>query len=339
VVLFVWLEDAYFDVDGYLNFLAVGLAKSEQKENQQTSINIHTKTLKETITPQNRTTTSGRHQHTSIKSDQRKPGIRREGDNLAFVIGNGRTGTNWLGSILLSHSNVTGANERQPEFSLVTNLALRIPLLDSKQYSQQLNKVINQYRSRSESTRTQTRMLYHSDKSHPSIWFAQDLLRNFPGAKFLGIERCVYPTVASCVRHHGVSAWFRHQDLLSTPNAFLGITQSNLQMFPVFPLHVQCALRWASHQQQYQHLVPTLRDSFFLTDYRQLALHQTEELQRLQDFLGLAAPFHQPPVPHYDPIKWKTSITHQQRIQIDEELEQSGWPQSFVQKYCHPSEL
>jgi hypothetical protein len=195
VVLFVCLEDAYFDANGYFNFLAEGFAKSEQKENQQTSININTKTLKETITPQNRTTTSGRHQHTNTSI-----GIRREGDNLAFVIGNGRTGTNWLGSILLSHSNVTGANERQPEFSLVTNLALRMPLLDSKQYSQQLNKVINQYRSRSESTRTQTRMLYHSDKSHPSIWFAQDLLRNFWGLR----DACIQPLQVAFVTMESV---------------------------------------------------------------------------------------------------------------------------------------
>lgn len=262
------------------------------------------------------------------------------GKNLVFVIGNGRTGTNWLGDILLSHHEIIGKNERQPEFGMVTDLAVRLPLTNKTEQAQKLLSIAKQYRKRSIEAKRYNKT-YHSDKSHPALFFAPELQSIFPDARFVGVNRCVYPTVASCVKHRGVSGWFKQEALLKSPNKFLGITQENLNSFSDFPAHVQCALRWASHQLEYKRVYPMLNQdasTFLLLDYRMMHLEPKESLAKLQHFLGLQTQFNEAPSGHeFDPIKWKKSISGQQRREIDLELRKMGY-YHLVLSYCHETE-
>jgi hypothetical protein len=267
---------------------------------------------------------------------------KKEGDNLAFVIGNGRTGTNWLGDTLLSHPMITGKNERKPEFSLVTYLAVHLPLLNNKGYEHNFGAVVRQYRRRSQETRVSGKA-YHSDKSHPALFFAPRLQEKFPAARFLGMNRCVYPTVASCMRHEGVSDWFKHKELLKVPNKFLGTTEENLPRYKHIPHHVRCALRWVSHQLEYEQVEPILNSkghNFLLLDYRIMLLNPSKELAKLQSFLGFAeTPFDQAPQGHiFDPVSWKKKLTKDMRNDIDRELDNMGLTR-LLTTYCHESEL
>ena len=247
---------------------------------------------------------------------QKKEKEKEAGHNLIFLVGNGQTGTNWLGQIVLSHPNITGQNERLPEFQLVTQLGVHKPVYDTQEYQSKLNRVVQQYQLRSSQTTATKEYRYHSDKSHPGLWIAEDLRRAFPAAKFVGIHRCVYPTVASCIQHKGVSNWFQHpeQFVRNHLSPFLGVTDRNYDRFSGLPLHVQCALRWASHQQEYERLESesiwgkTTDSSLLLMDYRSLALNPSRELNKLQEFLRLDRPFHRAPASHYDPRKWKATI-------------------------------
>jgi hypothetical protein len=267
---------------------------------------------------------------------------KREGDNLAFVIGNGRTGTNWLGDTLLSHPMITGKNEREPEFRQVTSLAVHLPLFKNKGFEDNFGAVVRQYRRRSQETRVSGKA-YHSDKSHPALFFAPQLQEEFPAARFLGMNRCVYPTVASCMRHEGVSNWFKQKELLEAPNKFLGTTEENLPRYEHIPHHVRCALRWASHQLEYEQVEPILNSkghNFLLLDYRKMSLNPSEALGKLQSFLGFAeTPFAQAPEGHiFDPVSWKKKLTTDMQNDIDRELDKMGLTR-LVTTYCHQSEL
>lgn len=265
------------------------------------------------------------------------------GDNLVWVVGNGRTGTNFLGDILLSHSQIGGKNERKPEFNLVTHLAVHQPVLPQSERDSELEQIIQQYRIRSKETYDSSTLRYHSDKSHPALFLAQELHAAFPQARMIGSNRCVYPTVASCMLHEGVSAWFQKADLFRKPNKFLGLTKENAQVYKRYPLHVQCAMRWASHQLEYERVLPLLNTetetNLVVFEYRQWLLNPEQELKRLQAFLNLELPFSKPPQGHvFNATSWQSKITAQQKATIDKEFHRLGYDR-LITTYCHESEL
>eukprot|EP00581_Thalassiosira_minuscula_P008824 CAMPEP_0183704982 /NCGR_PEP_ID=MMETSP0737-20130205/2182_1 /TAXON_ID=385413 /ORGANISM="Thalassiosira miniscula, Strain CCMP1093" /LENGTH=356 /DNA_ID=CAMNT_0025932027 /DNA_START=38 /DNA_END=1106 /DNA_ORIENTATION=- len=261
------------------------------------------------------------------------------GENLVWVVGNGRTGTNFLGEILLSHSEIGGENERKPEFTLVTNMAVRGPSFDEPKRQEHLKRIVSQYKNRSEETYSNPDLKYHSDKSHPALFFAEDLHEALPKARMVGMNRCVYPTVASCVRHEGVRRWFRVIGL-DKPNPFLGVTEENLEGFSKYSLPVQCAMRWATHQLEYERVVPLVDpESLMIMDYRDLLLDPESSLRELQDFLGLDVPFDNAPEGHpWDPLSHKAKISVEDRLAIDTEFHKLGYDR-LIQQYCHPTEL
>lgn len=288
-------------------------------------------------------------QHNNNYNARTNGGRNDDGHNLALIIGNGRTGTNWLGDILLRHVNVTGANERKPEFQLVTKLAVSMPLLDDETFDRQFQAVVQQYKLRSQETAqlAPSTKLYHSDKSHPALFFGKRLRDALPAARFIGINRCVYPTVASCVRHPGVRAWFTKRHLWQRPNKFLGLTPRHLTNYTQLSVHVQCALRWASHQLEYERFQTQLNfdnvdssseNALLMMDYRMLSLNPQAELQRLQHFLQLPTAFGDADGHAFDGQAWKTKMTPAQRQEIDTELQEMGFSR-LVTTYCHASEL
>ena len=280
---------------------------------------------------------------TDTTATKYQPNKANSGDNLVWVIGNGRTGTNFLGEILLSHDQIGGKNERQPEFNMIKDFVVSKPLLTPDEQQGKLDQIIRQYQRRSNEIDLDSSLLYHSDKSHPALFIADELHKAFPMARMVGINRCVFPTVASCMRHGGVSAWFSIPKFREKPNPFLGVTHDNIDLFSNYSLPVQCAMRWATHQLAYERMLPILnkdeKKNLLMFNYRDVLLDIGGSLQTLQHFLDLGVPFDNTPKEHvFDPLSYKTKIRKQDEVQIYTEFQRFGYS-PLIHKYCHPSEL
>ena len=153
------------------------------------------------------------------------------------------------------------------------------------------------------------------DKSHPNIWLAEHLLQAFPNALFLGIERNPFATVASMLRHGGVSAWHRRWRDFPIPNRFLGITTDLANRYDELTLPQQCAYRWLAHHRRLNELRRTMTDRLCVIQYEHLANETKESMEQLQTFLKLPSPIAEPVVASDSLHKWKRQLT---RNQIDE---------------------
>lgn len=138
-----------------------------------------------------------------------------------FVIGTGRSDTHWLGYSPGNHPEVRATVEAQPMFSLSTKMALNLTL-----EVELFGRLVAAYNP-------------HLNY----IWTAEKLKKVFPKSLFVGIERNPYATVASMMKHKGVSAWHGRWREFPIPNRFLGITPELEDVYDNLPLASQCALR------------------------------------------------------------------------------------------------
>ena len=232
-------------------------------------------------------------------------------DNLnvrpVFVIGTGRSGTHWLGYSLGDHPEVQATIEVHPMFMLSTRMALN-PSLEDELFG----KLVRVY----------CRQIFRSapklylDKSHPNIWIAEKLLRAFPRALFVAIERNPYATVSSMMKHEAVSAWHKRWREFPIPNRFLGITEEIAKTYDSIPFPSQCAIRWVAHRDRIRQLRGILGDQLLVISYETFAHETRRIIQELQEFLGLAAPIPIPNVRTESLDKWKAHLTDQQVHEI-----------------------
>jgi hypothetical protein len=224
-----------------------------------------------------------------------------------FVIGTGRSGTHWLGESLGDHFEIRATVERQPMFDLATKMALN-PSLEKTLFE----KLIRAYKW--QLLKSAPRL--YLDKSHPNIWLAEKLKATFRSALFIGIERNPYATIASMLKHDGVSAWHTRWREFPIPNRFLGITPELAKRYDAIPRAAQCAIRWLAHRDRMNALRLTLGSSLMVISYETFADNTQQTIRDLQHFLGLRAPI---PVPHVrrDSLrKWPTQLTADEIRQI-----------------------
>lgn len=229
-----------------------------------------------------------------------------------FVLGSGRSGTHWLGHILDSHPSISAAIEDPRFFRPVVDMAL-----DPRQRATQFGSLVDSYRGEAESVRPQL----FADKSHPNIWLAEDLARELPEAMFLGIERSVYGSVASMLKHSGVLSWHDRWREFPVPNAFLGIDVKEQEQYDDLSDVEKCVLRWVSHRGQMRHLRGVLRDRLLVVQYEELITEPMAHTAKMEYFLGLDEPF--PPVsPAVGSLdRWRSELTATQIREIDAALQ------------------
>lgn len=224
-----------------------------------------------------------------------------------FVIGTGRSGTHWLGYSLVNHPEVRATVEVQPMFSLSTRIALN-PTLEGKLFG----RLVAAYRW--QLLKSSPRLFL--DKSHPNIWIAEKLKGAFPKSLFVAIERNPYATVASMMKHRGVSAWHKRWREFPIPNRFLGITPELADTYDTIPFASQCAMRWVAHHEKINELRNTLDSDLLVISY-ELFAHDTEKtVNELQQFLGLHNPIPIPDVKTDSLDKWKGQLSDEEVIQI-----------------------
>lgn len=231
-----------------------------------------------------------------------------------FVLGTGRSGTHWIGWILEAHPDIHVNVEKPPIFPWVTQMAL-----DPKQRPSLLPKVIRQY------------MIEHAlvapkqfvDKSHPNLWLARDLAEAFPEARFVGVRRSVYGTVASMLKHEGVMRWIHNWKRFPVPNQFLGIGEDDIATYEDRSLAARCAMRWLSHSRELDALTSALGDKYIVVDYENLQKDTEAELYALSVFLDLKSPLPIPNVKRESLDRWQNDLSKEQIADIETVLESS----------------
>ena len=223
-----------------------------------------------------------------------------EAGGVIFVMGCGRSGTHWLGHILNSHPDIRATIEQPEIFGCVTQMAMRPP-----QRWALMPGLVKTYRR--ECARTSER--YYADKSHPSMWIAEYLADAIPTARFIGIERDPYQTVASMLTHRYVSDWPRRWREFPVPNRFLGIDSENAATYETLTPAQQHSLRWLSHHQRLDELQGVLGNRLHLVQYSDLQDHTERSLARLQAFLRLETGFPAPEIRKESVGKWRTVLS------------------------------
>lgn len=226
-----------------------------------------------------------------------------------FVIGTGRSGTHWLGYSLGSHPEVLATVEGRPMFGLSTRMALN-PTLEGKLFW----RLVMAYKL--QLLRAAPRL--YVDKSHPNIWIAEKLQKAFPQALFVGIERNPYATVASMMKHGGVSAWHRRWREFPIPNRFLGITHEIADTYDSIPFASQCAMRWLAHHRRMNELKSALGDALLLITYESFTQNTEHTIHGLKQFLGLHQALPIPEVKTESLNKWKSQLSDAELVDIQD---------------------
>lgn len=195
-----------------------------------------------------------------------------------FVIGTGRSGTHCLASVLGSHPDMRATVEEEPIFRWSVAMAVN-PACEAQLFG----KLVAEYSSQL----ARSAPKHYLDKSHANIWIAEQLLAVFPRARFVGVQRHPYATVASMLRHRAVSHWHRDWKSLPVPNRFLGITRELSKVYESMPMAARCALRWKCHYEQMQVLQAKLGSALAVIWYESLVNRTELVIRMLEQFLHL----------------------------------------------------
>lgn len=198
--------------------------------------------------------------------------LKRKGDpRLAIVAGVGRSGTHFLGRFFQGDRRINLVQESKSTYGRLKDLATSSSFDQSK-----YDKLVRKYHSLSRSSRLVV------DKSHPSIWFVEQLKRDLPFVKFIATMRDPLQVVNSMLNHPGVLRWYEVLDL-TQPLPFLGIDSSNVAGFADLPLYEKCVWKWISHARKIRELEARYPDSFRVYQFHDLV---TDPEGRYQDLCG-----------------------------------------------------
>ncbi|MEQ8924215.1 MAG: sulfotransferase [Fulvivirga sp.] len=250
----------------------------------------------------------------------------RKQNSPVFIIGTGRSGTHWLAHTFESSDEIICTIEKSPMFELSKYISL-----NQENENKAYIKLVNAYKF--EIAKASSKI--YLDKSHPNIWIAERLKKSFSQAMFIGIERNVYATVASMLKHERVLSWHSTWSDYSIPNRFLGITIEIAKIYSNMSLASKCALRWLSHKIRMNKLKENLGVSIKVIAFEELASKTPVVVNELQEFLGLQNPLKAPEVQSDSVEKWKRQLSDLHVSQIDSvikgystilsEMEENRW--------------
>nr|WP_321233428.1 sulfotransferase [uncultured Psychroserpens sp.] len=234
--------------------------------------------------------------------------------NLIFIIGSGRSGTHLLGRTFENSPEVDAFIEDDRFFEPITNIAVGL----NKNRSN-FNDILKQYKKVFNKSEKQ----YILEKTHPNIWFVEDILKVFPEAKFIGIKRNVFSTVSSMLNHKGVLSWY-HKLPLDQPNTFLGITESNKDYFEELPLESKCTIRCLAHMNRLEYLNKKFPNSVELVSYEDFYDDYDDLMQRIKKFLNLDFNLNSEPLNPSGKDKWKSNLSEEQIRNIELIIQESN---------------
>lgn len=229
---------------------------------------------------------------------------------LIFVIGSGRSGTHLLGRTVGDIGQVEAFIEDPKLFRKVTRVAV-----NPNRSKIEVNKILKLY----DREFSLTQKAFVLEKTHPNIWLVEPIKDYFETAKFIGIKRNIYATVASMLKHKGVLEWYNVLPL-DQVNPFLGITAENREFFKDLPLESKCALRCKSHFDRLTYLEAEFPEKVLVIDYEDFYNDYERLMKQLESFLGLGKPIKSEPLISSSIDRWQSELTEVQIKNIDEVL-------------------
>lgn len=229
---------------------------------------------------------------------------------LIFILGSGRSGTHLLGRTIGHIEQVEAFIEDQKLFKKVTDVAI-----NPKRTKSDVKSILKLYNTEF----SQTKKAYVLEKTHPNIWLVEDIQAYFKTAKFIGIKRNVYATIASMLNHKGVLEWYNVLPL-NEVNPFLGITEENRELFEKLPLESKCALRWKSHFDRLTYLETKFPEKVLVVNYENFYNDYNGLMKELELFLKLDKPIESEALISSNIDRWKSELTEVQIKNIDETL-------------------
>jgi hypothetical protein len=227
---------------------------------------------------------------------------------IYFIVGCGRSGTHYLAQIIHTSEEVFLTYEDPEIFPYVVDHVL----LSGKSLAPAIKKYKCYHK----------RHPIYVDKSHPNLFNVPELLSVFPIAKFIGIYRNVFETIASMLKHEGCAEWGVRYKQLKFPNEFLGLNADNFEKYESSTLAGRCAFRWFSSYSKLIQLDEVYADRFLLINYTDLIEHNESETKRVGDFLKVQLRCISPDRTCRD--KWKSELTAEQQQEIRDVLRFCG---------------
>jgi hypothetical protein len=229
---------------------------------------------------------------------------------LIFILGSGRSGTHLLGRTVGHIDEVEAFIEDHKLFKKVTDVAV-----NPNRTKSDIKKILKLYNTEF----SQTKKSFVLEKTHPNIWLVEAIQDYFETAKFIGIKRNVYATIASMLNHKGVLEWYNVLPL-DKVNPFLGITEENRDVFKDLPLESKCALRWKSHFDRLTYLETKFPEKVLVVDYEDFYNDYKGLMKTLELFLKLQKPIDSETLISSNIDRWKSELTDIQIKNIDQAL-------------------
>lgn len=229
---------------------------------------------------------------------------------LIFISGTGRSGTHLVGRSISSHPEITARIEEPDTFSLITKIAT------TQDISFGLQTFLLKQLLRFRLTRIFKKSSNHVlEKSHPSLWLVDFLIKTFKASKFIFVYRELEPTVSSMLEHTGVMTWYNKLPQ-NKENKFLGINKSNVSEFETYSIEEKCALRWKSHYDEIFRLKNKYPENVLVLKYDNFLTNPNQAIDEVSEFLKISNSFSVEAFKVESLDKWKDRLTRNQLNKI-----------------------
>ena len=229
---------------------------------------------------------------------------------LIFISGTGRSGTHLIGRSLSSHPEVIGRIEDPTTFPIITRLAT------TQDINNYLFNLLLRVRLKNKLTTILNNASSHVlEKSHPSLWLVDYLIKEIKNVFFIFVYRDVEPTVSSMLEHNGVLSWYSNLPQ-NKVNRFLGINKSNVKKFNDLSLEEKCALRWLSHKNEILRLKNKYPEKILTIRYEEFMLAPDSFYSEVSQFLDITNSFSSEKFKTDSLDKWKEKLNKDQLEKI-----------------------
>jgi hypothetical protein len=201
-----------------------------------------------------------------------------------FIVGTGRSGTHFLCSAFQNEPDL----HITVEDSRVFNLSVRHNFVTEDEAAFLFRKLIWRYNKIFFSTKFSR----YLDKSHPNLWLVEKLLKIYPDAKFLCVQRGIFPTINSMLQHGRVLSWIENWKNFPIPNKFLGIgTVVSAEEYEHLSEIEKCALRCYVHIKEGLRLRELYPENFLIIRYEDFMLSPNFLKCSIREFADLVPDF------------------------------------------------